>query len=78
MFTPYENHTTRLAAAMYAPCASVGCTEHAKPENAIEAKLDIFGSPLVHVCFCDGHYGFLAGDTAEHEIVPDIAIEEKK
>lgn len=77
MFTPYPNHTTELAASLYASCAIVACTEQANPLNAVEATLDVFGPPVVRVCFCDNHYHLFGNVTDEQKIVPDIVIEEQ-
>jgi hypothetical protein len=58
-------------------CAVIDCSEQANPLNKIEARLDIFGSPIVRVCFCESHYHLFASTTDEHEIIPDIATEEQ-
>lgn len=76
MFTPYPNHTTELAASLYAFCSIVGCTKQANPLNAVEATLDVFGSPVVRVCFCDTHFSLFGQTTEEHE-KPDIVVKEQ-
>lgn len=77
MFTPFPNHTTELASSIYSPCSIVDCPERANPLNAVESTLDVFGSPQVRVHLCDEHYRMFGSVTEEHEIVPDIAVEEK-
>lgn len=56
-------------------CAIVSCPDHTNPLNTVEATLDVFGSPVVRVCFCDTHYHLFASDTSEHE-TPDIVTGE--
>lgn len=73
MFTPYSNHTTELAASLYASCAVTTCKEQANPLNVVEAKLDVFGDPMVRVCFCDECYRLFGETTEEHE-KPDIVL----
>lgn len=57
------------------PCAVITCKEQANPLNVVEAPLDVFGSPVVRVCFCDDHFRMFGETTEEHE-KPDLMIEE--
>lgn len=61
--------------AQDASCAVITCKEQANPLNAVEAPLDVFGSPVVRVCFCDDHFRMFGETTEEHE-KPDLVIEE--
>lgn len=71
MFTPYPNHTTELAASLYASCSIVDCTEQANPLNTVDATLDVFGSPMVRVCLCEAHYRLFGATTEEHKSVEE-------
>lgn len=76
MFTPFENHTTDMAASIYARCAVTHCQKHANPVNVITAELNIFGNPEVTVTMCDEHYVLLGPVTDEQK--PDIVADEER
>lgn len=69
MFTPFESHTTDLAASLYQMCAIVQCARRANPLNVVESTLDVFGTPAVRVCMCDEHYRLFGNITDEHKTV---------